>query len=49
LLKRCLCKDVKQRLQAIGDARIAIEEVHNGTPELAPTLADAAASRVSGW
>jgi hypothetical protein len=26
LLKRCLKKDVKQRLQSIGDARIAIEE-----------------------
>jgi eukaryotic-like serine/threonine-protein kinase len=27
LLRRCLTKDPKQRLQAIGDARIAIEEV----------------------
>ncbi|HEU5336131.1 MAG TPA: protein kinase [Terriglobales bacterium] len=27
LLQRCLKKDAKQRLQAIGDARIAIEEV----------------------
>jgi serine/threonine-protein kinase len=27
LLRRCLKKDVKQRLQAIGEARIAIEEV----------------------
>jgi Tol biopolymer transport system component len=49
LLKRCLYKDVKQRLQAIGDARITIEEVQNGTPDLVPTLADAAESRVSGW
>ena len=36
LLKRCLSKDAKQRLQAIGDARIAIEEVEKGVdaPEL---------------
>jgi eukaryotic-like serine/threonine-protein kinase len=27
LMRRCLQKDVRQRLQAIGDARIAIEEV----------------------
>ena len=26
LLRRCLCKDRKQRLQAIGEARIALEE-----------------------
>ena len=26
LLRRCLAKDLKQRLQAIGEARIAIEE-----------------------
>ena len=31
LLKRCLTKDLKQRLQAIGDARITIEEVQSGT------------------
>ncbi len=29
-LKRCLTKDAKQRLQAIGDARIAIEEAQSG-------------------
>src|SRR5215831_15533869 len=27
LLRRCLQKDPKQRLQAIGDARIAVEEI----------------------
>lgn len=49
LLKRCLTKDVKQRLQAIGDARIAIEEVQNGVDAAdgIPTLADA--GRVSLW
>src|SRR5690242_10258576 len=30
LLRRCLQKDVRQRLQAIGDARIAIEETLSG-------------------
>jgi Tol biopolymer transport system component len=33
LLERCLTKDPRQRLQAIGDARIAIEEVLAGAPE----------------
>src|SRR5882724_2099294 len=51
LLKRCLCKDVKQRLQAIGDARIAIEEVQSGVaaPDLIPTPVAAEAGRVSAW
>lgn len=31
LIQRCLVKDPKQRLQAIGDARIAIEETLAGT------------------
>ena len=31
LVQRCLQKDVRQRLQAIGDARIAIEETISGT------------------
>ncbi len=30
LLRRCLAKDTKQRLQAIGEARIAIEETISG-------------------
>jgi Tol biopolymer transport system component len=30
LLRRCLQKDVRQRLQAMGDARIAIEEALSG-------------------
>jgi len=31
LVRRCLQKDVRQRLQAIGDARITIEETLSGT------------------
>src|SRR2546426_3329569 len=34
LLRRCLGKDPKRRLQAIGEARIAIEETLSGTPEV---------------
>ena len=34
LLRRCLTKDPKQRLQAIGEARIAIEQIVDGTPEV---------------
>jgi serine/threonine-protein kinase len=33
LLQRCLVKDSKQRLQAIGEARIVIERAIAGTPE----------------
>src|SRR4029453_18411806 len=33
LLERCLRKDPKRRLQAIGDARIQIEELIGGTSE----------------
>jgi serine/threonine-protein kinase len=32
LVRRCLTKDRKQRLQAIGEARIAIEEAQAGSP-----------------
>ncbi len=32
LIRRCLTKDRRQRLQAIGDARIVIEECLSGTP-----------------
>ena len=41
LLQRCLQKDVRQRLQAMGDARISLEEVLSGTPESAPSPAAA--------
>src|SRR5215831_4703910 len=33
LLRRCLCKDAKNRLRDIGDARIALEEGGDATPE----------------
>jgi eukaryotic-like serine/threonine-protein kinase len=33
LLQRCLQKDPRQRLQAIGDARIAIEEILSGSSQ----------------
>ena len=33
LLRRCLKKDAKQRLQAIGDARLTIDELHDGADE----------------
>jgi eukaryotic-like serine/threonine-protein kinase len=39
LLQRCLQKDPKQRLQAIGDARVSLDEVIAGAPEDAPSLA----------
>jgi serine/threonine protein kinase len=35
LLRRCLQKDPKQRLQAIGEARIALEAAMVGSPEAA--------------
>ncbi|MGH9716685.1 MAG: hypothetical protein ACRD4R_08155, partial [Candidatus Acidiferrales bacterium] len=44
LLQRCLQKDAKQRLQAIGDARISLEEVLSGAPE--PTSAAVTAAPV---
>jgi len=33
LLQRCLKKDPRQRLQSIGDARIAIDETPSGAPD----------------
>jgi Tol biopolymer transport system component len=41
LLHRCLKKDAKQRMQAIGDARIALEEILSGAAggQEAPTVA----------
>ena len=52
LLRRCLCKDAKQRLQAIGDARITIEEVRNGVDtvlDFDPTIASTGTSRLGRW
>ncbi|MGA9883919.1 MAG: protein kinase, partial [Candidatus Acidiferrales bacterium] len=39
LLQRCLQKDPKQRLQAIGDARISLDEVLSEAPEPSSTTA----------
>ncbi len=48
LLQRCLQKDAKQRLQAIGEARISLEEVFSGTPEpSSATVSASAAAPVS--
>jgi Tol biopolymer transport system component len=38
LVRRCLRKDQRQRLQAIGEARIAIEETLSGSPLLTSPL-----------
>ena len=45
LLQRCLQKDVRQRLQSMGDARISLEEVLSGAPEslFPPSTAPSAA------
>ena len=43
LLRRCLQKEARQRLQAIGDARIAIEEILSGASESAATAANISA------
>ena len=47
LLQRCLQKDPRQRLQAIGDARIALEEVLSGAQD--PTSAAASAHPTKQW
>jgi len=47
LLQRCLQKDPKQRLQAIGDARIALDEVLSGAPD--PIAGAAAAAERKSW
>jgi serine/threonine protein kinase/Tol biopolymer transport system component len=43
LLRQCLRKDARRRLQSIGDARVVLEEVIDGTPEL-----DEASAPVAG-
>ena len=48
LVRRCLTKDRKQRLQAIGDARIAIEEAIVA-PHEQPLAASASGSRPRPW
>jgi len=47
LLQRCLQKDPKQRLQAIGDARISLDEVLAGAPD--PPLAGRAEIPAPRW
>jgi eukaryotic-like serine/threonine-protein kinase len=53
LLQRCLKKDSKQRLQAIGDARIAIEEAISGADRDAfvssPSAAKPSRRRLLPW
>jgi eukaryotic-like serine/threonine-protein kinase len=46
LLRRCLQKDPRKRLQAIGDARVAIEEILSGA---VPSDAVPPRSRLSKW
>jgi Tol biopolymer transport system component len=48
LLERCMKKDAKERLQAIGEARIAIEETLSGEAEPSVTLATQAGSAPAG-
>jgi eukaryotic-like serine/threonine-protein kinase len=47
LLQRCLQKDPKQRLQAIGDARISLDEVLAGAPD--PSLTGAPGISAPFW
>ena len=52
LLQRCLKKDSRQRLQAMGDARIAIEEVLSGASQDLPSgveMRSAAWRRALSW
>lgn len=46
LIRRCLVKDPRQRVQSIGDARIAIEEVLSDSPQDASSFVAIAASRI---
>ncbi len=45
LLERCLRKEPKQRLQSMGDARIAIEEILSGGPTPAESVPSIAGRR----
>lgn len=47
LLQRCLQKNPKQRLQAIGDARISLDEVLAGAPD--PAIGGEAQITAPGW
>src|SRR4029079_193069 len=47
LMRRCLRKDPRQRLQAIGDARIALEETLSaGVPLATPSGQDSGSTQV---
>jgi len=46
LLQRCLIKDPRQRLQAIGDGRIVIEEVLSGASQDLPSAVE---MRTGAW
>jgi len=51
LVRRCLTKDRKQRLQAIGEARIGIEEAQAGVPQdrTAPLTDGASRRSLTPW
>lgn len=49
LLRRCLQKDHKQRLQAIGEARIALEKAIAGAPEEIVSVAGALSEPLPRW
>lgn len=49
LLRRCLQKDPKQRLQAIGEARIALDKAIAGVPEEVVSVAGAVTEPKPQW
>lgn len=49
LLRRCLCKDAKNRLRDIGDARIALEDGGEGTAEGPSTPPSSRLGRALPW
>ena len=50
LIERCLVRDVRQRLQAIGEARIALEEIAKRTqPEPTMVAASSSGTRAVFW
>ena len=50
LLQRCLRKELRQRLQAIGDARISLEDILSGTPDLvSAALAESSGKARRSW
>src|SRR5436309_1774421 len=49
LIRRCLVKEPRNRVQAIGDARIAIEEVQSGTGTTGDVVDALSRRRSNGW